>query len=50
MNNVTPNQPILIAEDSEDDYEAVHRAFKKANNLVNLPMIMHHAQVLYCSI
>jgi len=35
MNNISDNQPILIVEDSEDDYEAVHRAFKKANNLAN---------------
>ena len=30
MNMVTPNQPILLVEDSPEDYEATVRAFKRS--------------------
>jgi two-component system response regulator len=33
MNPITSTQLILIAEDSDDDYEATLRAFKKSGNL-----------------
>ena len=31
----TETQPILLVEDSDDDFEATIRAFKKSNNLAN---------------
>ena len=33
--NVTAGQPILIVEDSDDDFEATFRAFQHTNNLSN---------------
>ena len=35
MSNIQTNQLILIAEDSDDDYEMTLHAFKKAGNLKN---------------
>ena len=35
MNQIKRHQPILLVEDSEDDYKAMVRAFKKSGNLVN---------------
>ena len=32
---IKPLQPILIVEDSDDDYEATFRAFKKSGNIQN---------------
>ena len=35
MTRINNKQPILIVEDSDDDYEATERAFKKYGNLMN---------------
>ena len=35
MNSISDMQPIIIVEDSDDDFETTIRAFKKANNLAN---------------
>jgi len=37
MSNIpSPSQPILVVDDSEDDYEAIVRAFKKVG--LNCPI------------
>jgi two-component system response regulator len=46
MNEIRRSQPILIVEDSEDDFDATRRAFSKANLLNKIEHVSSGEQAL----